>query len=187
TLILGTVTASLVVPFTAICAWLAVRRRRGAWVLDQLATAPLVFPSIVMGVAFLNVFVRMPWGFYGTLMSVILASAVGYLPYGMRYAYAGVMQIHSDLEEASTAAGATQEQTFVRIVAPLIAASMLSCWLFVFLLAVRAMSLPLLLVGPGSSLVAVSLFDLLQNGQVTDLAAMGTVWVALMTGVAVLF
>lgn len=187
TLILGTATATLVVPFTALCAWLAVRRRRGAWILDQLATAPLVFPSIVMGVAFLNVFVRMPWGFYGTLTSVVLASAVGYLPYGMRYAYSGVMQIHTDLEEASTAAGATQERTFLSIVMPLLATSMLSCWLFVFLLAVRAMSLPLLLVGPGSSLVAVSLFDLWQNGQVTELAAMGTIWVSLMTLVAILF
>lgn len=187
TLILGTVTASIVVPFTALCAWLAVRRKPGAWVLDQLATAPLVFPSIVMGVAFLNVFVRMPWGFYGTLMSVILASAVGYLPYGMRYAYSGVLQIHSDLEEASTAAGATQGRTFLRVVFPLLATSMVSCWLFVFLLAVRAMSLPLLLVGPGSSLVAVSLFDLWQNGQVTELAAMGMVWVLLMTCVSAAF
>ncbi|HWL55234.1 MAG TPA: iron ABC transporter permease [Paracoccus sp. (in: a-proteobacteria)] len=187
TLILGTAVASLVVPFTALCAWLAVRRRRGAWLLDQLATAPLVFPSIVMGVAFLNVFVNLPWGIYGTLFSVILASAVGYLPYGMRYAYSGVMQIHTDLEEASTAAGATQERTFAMIVMPLLATSMFSCWLFVFLLAVRAMSLPLLLVGPGSSLVAVSLFDLWQNGQVTELAAMGMIWVGLMTIVSIIF
>ncbi|WP_454850926.1 ABC transporter permease [Rhizobium binxianense] len=187
TLILGTVTASIVVPFTALCAWLAVRRKPGAWVLDQLATAPLTFPSIVMGVAFLQVFVNLPFPFYGTLTSVILASTVAYLPYGMRYAYAGVLQIHSDLEEASTASGAPQMQTFVKIVLPLLSASMISCWLFVFLLAVRAMSLPLLLTGPGSSLVAVSLFDLWQNGQVTELAAMGTVWVALMTCVSACF
>lgn len=187
TLILGTVTASLVVPFTALCAWLVVRRRPGAWVLDQLATAPLVFPSIVMGVAFLNVFVNMPFPIYGTLISVIIASAVGYLPYGMRYAYAGVLQIHSDLEEASTASGAHQARTFVKIVFPLLAATMISCWLFVFLLSVRAMSLPLLLVGPGNSLVAVTLFDLWQNGQVTELAAMGVIWMALMLVVSSCF
>jgi iron(III) transport system permease protein len=156
-------------------------------VLDQIATAPLVFPSIVMGVAFLNVFVSLPIPLYGTLASVIIASAVGYLPYGMRYAYAGVLQIHNDLEEASTAAGANQPRTFVKIVFPLLTASMVSCWLFVFLLAVRAMSLPLLLVGPGNSIVAVTLFDLWQNGQVTELAAMGVVWVSLMTVVSACF
>ena len=187
TLILGTVTASLVVPFTALCAWLVVRRKPHAWVLDQIATAPLVFPSIVMGVAFLNVFVSAPFPLYGTLASVIIASAVGYLPYGMRYAYAGVLQIHNDLEEASTASGAHQARTFIKIVFPLLTASMVSCWLFVFLLAVRAMSLPLLLTGPGNSLVAVTLFDLWQNGQVTELAAMGVIWVALMTIVSACF
>lgn len=187
TLILGAATATLVVPFTALCAWLAVRRKPGAWVLDQLASAPLVFPSIVIGVAFLNVFVNSPLPLYGTLLSVIIASAVGYLPYGMRYAYAGVLQIHTDLEEASTASGAGQTRTFLRIVFPLLATSMLSCWLFVFLLSVRAMSLPLLLVGPGSPIVAVSLFELWQNGQVTELAAMGVIWVSLMTLVSVCF
>ena len=187
TLILGTVTASIVVPFTALCAWLVVRRKPLAWVLDQIATAPLVFPSIVMGVAFLNVFVSAPFPLYGTLASVIIASAVGYLPYGMRYAYAGVLQIHNDLEEASTASGAHQARTFIKIVFPLLTASMVSCWLFVFLLAVRAMSLPLLLTGPGNSLVAVTLFDLWQNGQVTELAAMGVIWVALMTIVSACF
>ncbi|MCA1440289.1 ABC transporter permease subunit [Ensifer sp. IC4062] len=77
-------------------------------------------------------------GVYGTLTSVIVASAVTYLPHGMRYPYAGVLQIHSDVEEASTAYGAPQMQTFIKIVLPLLSASMISCRLFVFL-ALRAM------------------------------------------------
>ena len=35
---------------------------------------------------------------YGTLVSVIIASAVRYMPYGMRYAFTGALQIHPDLE-----------------------------------------------------------------------------------------
>src|SRR5437667_4393753 len=42
TLVLGAATASAVVPFTALCAWLAVRRHPGAWLIDQIAMAPLV-------------------------------------------------------------------------------------------------------------------------------------------------
>ena len=60
----------------------------------------------------------------------------------------------------------------------------MSCWLFVFLLAVQNVALPLLLVGPGTEIVAVTLFDLWQNGQVTELAAMGVLWVALMLAVS---
>ncbi len=187
TLILGASTSTFVVPFTALCAWLAVRRKPGAWVLDQIATAPLVMPAIVMSVAFLYVFVNLPIPLYGTLLSVILASSVRFMPYGMRYAYAGVLQIHRELEDASSTSGARQGNTFLRIVLPLLAAAMISSWLFIFLLAVQAVSLPLLLVGPGTEIVAVTLFDLWQNGQVTELASMGITWVSLMIVVSACF
>ena len=187
TLILGMVTATLVCTLTALFAWLAVRRFRGAWVLDQLATAPLIFPAIVMGVAFMQVYLNLPFPFYGTLLSVIFASMVRYLPYGMRYSYAGVLQIHDELEEASSVSGARQVSTFFRIVLPLIAPALMTCWLFVFLLSVRAVSMAILLVGPNSQIVAVSLFDLWQNGQTSELAAMGFTWMIFMTGVSALF
>ena len=187
TLVLGASTSTFVVPFTAVCAWLAARRKPGAWILDQIATAPLVMPAIVMSVAFLYVFVNLPIPLYGTLLSVILASSVRFMPYGMRYAYAGVLQIHRELEDASSSSGARQGNTFFRIVLPLLSAAMISSWLFIFLLSVQAVSLPLLLVGPGTEIVAVTLFDLWQNGQVTELASMGITWVSLMIVVSACF
>jgi iron(III) transport system permease protein len=187
TLILGASTATIVVPFTALCAWLIVRRVPGAAILDHLATLPLVFPAIILSVAFLYVFVNMPLPLYGTLISVIIASAVRYLPYGMRYAYAGVLQIHNDLEDAATTAGAGRVVTFTRVVIPLIGPALVSCWLFVFLLTVQSVALPLLLVGPGTELIAVTLFDLWQNGQVTELAAMGVLWLSVMLVVSACF
>ena len=74
--------------------------------LDHLATLPLVFPAIILSVAFLHVFVNLPVPLYGTLLSVIIASSVRYLPYGMRYAYAGALQIHPELEQAAAISGA---------------------------------------------------------------------------------
>jgi iron(III) transport system permease protein len=187
TILLGAATATAVVPFTALCAWLAVRRHPGAWLLDQIATAPLIFPAIVLSVAFLQVFVNLPIPLYGTLTSVIIASTARYLPYGMRYAYAGVLQIHEDLEDAAKTSGAGPGLVFIRVVLPLISAALVSCWLFVFLLAVQNVALPLMLVGPGTEIMAVTLFDLWQNGQVTELAAMGVLWVALMLVVSACF
>jgi iron(III) transport system permease protein len=109
------------------------------------------------------------------------------MPYGMRYAFAGTLQIDADLETAATLAGAGRTMLFRRIVMPLMAATLVSAWLVVFLLSVQAVSLPLLLVGPNSEVMAVTLFELWQNGQVTELAAMGVVWIALMTVVSTLF
>jgi iron(III) transport system permease protein len=181
TIIVGASAATLVVPITALCAWLAARGRPGAFMLDHIAMTPLVVPAIVMSVAFLHVFARLPIPLYGSLLSVIIAASVRYLPYGMRFAYAGMLQIHPDLEDAAAAAGARGWYTFSRVVLPLIAAGLFACWLFVFLAASREVALPLLLAGPGVEIVGPTLFDLWQNGQLTELAAMGVSWVALMT------
>jgi iron(III) transport system permease protein len=187
TLILGASTATIVVPFTALCAWLVVRRVPGAALLDHLVTLPLVFPAIILSVAFLNIFVNLPIALYGTLLSVIIASSVRYLAYGMRYAYAGALQIHPDLEGQASISGASRAALFRRIVVPLLAPTLLNSWLLVFLLSVQAVALPLLLVGPGSEVMAVTLFELWQNGQVTELASMGVLWMLLMTAVSTLF
>jgi iron(III) transport system permease protein len=187
TLILGASTATIVVPFTALCAWLVVRRVPGAGLLDHLVTLPLVFPAIILSVAFLNIFVNMPVPLYGTLLSIIIASTVRYLAYGMRYAYAGALQIHPDLEGQASISGAPRAAVFRRIVMPLLAPTLLNSWLLVFLLSVQAVALPLLLVGPGSEVMAVTLFELWQNGQVTELASMGVLWMLLMSAVSTLF
>jgi iron(III) transport system permease protein len=52
---------------------------------------------------------------------------------------------------------------------------------------VKAVAMAILLVGPGSEVVAVTLFDLWDNGQVTELSAMGMSWAGLMTAVSVAF
>jgi len=120
----------LVAGFTILASWLAVRRRPGAWLLDQLASAPLVFPAIVLAVAYLQFVLNVPLALYGTLLSIVIASMVQFLPFGMRYSYAGVLQIHRELEEASALSGARSGTTFLRIVVPLVAPALVTCWLF---------------------------------------------------------
>jgi iron(III) transport system permease protein len=187
TFILGMATATLVAAFTTLSAWLAVRRQPGAWLLDQLASAPLVFPAIVLAVAFLQFVLNVPFALYGTLLSIILASMVQFMPFGMRYSYAGILQIHRELEEASALSGARAVTTFIRVVVPLVAPAVVTCWLFVFLMVSKAVSIPLLLAGPDSQVVAVTMFEMWQNGVAPELAALGIIWTAVMTVVSTVF
>jgi iron(III) transport system permease protein len=180
-LILGAATATVVTALSAVAGWCVARRARGSHWLDTLASLPLIFPAIVLGLAFLEIFVHGGTGIYGSLVSLVIVSAVAYMPYGLRYAQLGVIQIHPELEEAAAISGAGQLGGFIRVVLPLLVPALISCWLFVFLLAVRAVSLILLLVGPDSQVVAVALFDFWNNGQVGELAALGCVWTAIMT------
>ncbi len=187
TLIVGGVAATLAMLIAFLAGWLSARRKFGGQVLDQLATMPLVFPGIVMGVAFLMIYLAIPLPIYGTIWALTIAYIVRYLPYGLRYTYAGVLQIHAELEEAGGVAGATPLQTLRRIVAPLLSSALISGWLFIFLIATKELAVAALLAGPSSQVVAVGMFDLWVNGQGGELAAFGLMWAAVMTVVATAF
>jgi iron(III) transport system permease protein len=187
TLVIAFASATAVMLLTAVSAWLTVRKAPGARILDNLGTAPLVFPGIVLGVGVMQFFLHVPVGIYGTVWIIVWALVINYLPYGVRYSYAGMIQLHRELEEAAAAAGATPITGFRRIVFPLLAPSLIAGWLFIFLLATRVLSLPVLLSGPGSQTMAVAMFDLWGNGQGPELAALGLMWSLSMTCIAVIF
>ena len=175
------------VALTFFAAWLAVRRAPGGWLVERLATIPLVFPGLVLGVAVMQVFLRLPIPLYGTLGILIWAFVINYLPYGMRYSSSGMLQIHRELEEAAAVCGASPLTRLRRIVAPLLAPALVAGWLFIFLMATRVLSLAILLAGPRSQTMAVAMFDLWGNGQGTELAALGLMWSMLMAMIAVVF
>jgi iron(III) transport system permease protein len=187
TVIVAAAAATITMILTLFSGWIAARRRAGGGTLDQLASAPLIFPGIVLGVAIMQVFLALPIKIYGTIWILIIAFVVRYLPYGMRYSYAGVLQIHGELEEAASVAGASNNTIMRRVIAPLLAPAIFAGWLFIFLLAARVLSLPILLAGPNSQTIAVAMFDMWSNGQGTELAALGLSWTALMTVIACVF
>jgi iron(III) transport system permease protein len=187
TLLVAVATATIAVTLTFLGAWLAVRRAPGGWIIERMATIPLVFPGLILGIAVMQVFLRIPIPLYGTLGILIWAFVINYLPYGMRYCSSGMLQIHRELEEAAAICGASALTRLRRIVAPLLAPALIAGWLFIFLMSARALSLAILLAGPRSQTMAVAMFDLWGNGQGTELAALGLMWSMLMAMIAVVF
>ena len=187
TLLVAVTTATIAVAITFLAAWLAVRRGPGGWIVDRLATIPLVFPGLILGIAVMQLFLHVPIPLYGTLGILVWAFVINYLPYGMRYSASGMLQIHRELEESAEMCGASPLMRLRRIVAPLLAPALLAGWLFIFLMAARVLSLAILLSGPRSQTMAVTLFDLWTNGQGTELAALGLIWSMLMAMIAAAF
>ena len=146
----------------------------------------LMAAAMAVGAAVLGRVARRPALAHG-LWLIVLAFMIRYMPYGMRYSFSGILQIHPELEQAAGVAGADRGTMLRKVVFPLLWPAMASGWLFIFLLCAKEMSLPLLLAGPNSQTISVAMFDLWSNGQGGEVAALGLIWAALMTAVAATF
>jgi len=179
TLLVGAGAATAVVVLAVVIAWVVVRTRiPGRTLLDATAFLPLALPGIVLGLALLVIYVRSPLPVYGTLWVLVIAYVTRYLPYGMRYATAALAQIGDDLEEAARSSGASRLQAFRRILVPLILPSLAAAWLYVLVVSARELSSAILLYSPGKEVLAVRIWELYEDGRLTELAALGVVMVA---------
>lgn len=174
--VIAVTSATVVVSVTAVMAWVMIRTRvPGRQVLDQIVSLPLVFPGIVMGVAILVLYLRSPIPVYGTIWILVIAYVTSYLPYGMRYAHPGLLRIHPELEESAQISGASWGKMFLRIVLPLLLPALFAGWIFVFLISLRELSVAALLYTSQSPVVATTMLDLWENGNVNQVSAFGAI------------
>src|ERR1700746_486287 len=103
----------------------------GRWLLDNLASLPLVFPGLVLGLAIMVCYLYVDIGVYGTLWIMFIAYVTRVLPYGMRYSLASMLQIHKELEESAAMSGAAVSEPFRRIVLPLLKPGLLAGFIYV--------------------------------------------------------
>jgi iron(III) transport system permease protein len=180
-LYLGVGTATLVMLFMAVAAWLVVRTKLpGRWLVDNLAFLPLVVPGLVMGVALLIVYLRHPLPVYGTIWILFIAYFTRYMPYGMRYASSSMYQISSELEECAQTSGASWWQSFRRVVLPLLMPGLVAGWIYILIVSVRELSSSILLYSPGNEVLSIRIWEQYQNGQFTELSALGVIMVVVL-------
>ena len=59
--------------------------------LDGVITVPLAIPGVILGVALLVVYLRVPLPVYGTLWILFIAYFTRFMPYGLRFASRGAV------------------------------------------------------------------------------------------------
>jgi iron(III) transport system permease protein len=177
--LLGALTASAVCILGLAASWVMLRGRGiGHGVLDQLSMVPLTMPAMVFALGLLWVYVRVPLPIYGTIAILLIAYATHYLPFGVRTASAALRQLHPELEEAARVSGASWLRTMHRITLPLVQPAMLSAWVLLFVMAMQEVSSSILLYTSHSIVLSVAIFDLWENGNPGDVAALGFVQLA---------
>jgi iron(III) transport system permease protein len=178
-LVLAFGSAATVTLLSAVIAWVVLRTKvPGRWLLDNLASLPLVFPGLVLGLAIMVCYLTIDIGVYGTLWIMFIAYVTRFLPYGMRYNSASMLQIHKELEESAAMSGASWGMTFARVVLPLLKPGLLAGFIYVMIVSIRELSSSILLYSPGTEVVSIMIWELWQNGQYVELSALGVMLIA---------
>src|SRR4051794_450078 len=177
---LGLGAATAVMLLAAVASWLVVRTTLpGRWIVDNLAFLPLAIPGLVLGVALLVVYLRMPWlPVYGTLWILFIAYLTRYMPYGMRYASTSMFQIGRELEESAQMSGAGWWHTFRRVVLPLLAPGLVAGWIYIVIVSFRELGSSVLLYSPGKEVLSIVIWEQWRDGLLTEVSALGVMLIA---------
>jgi len=172
--VLAALTAAAIMLLSAIISWIVVRTKlKGRWLLDNIASLPLVFPGLVLGLAIMVCYLTVDIGIYGTLWIMFIAYVTRFLPYGLRYNSSSMLQIHKELEESAAMSGASWLMTFRRVILPLLKPGLLAGFIYVMIVSIRELASSILLYSPGTEVVSIMIWELWQNGQYVELSALG--------------
>ncbi|MBI3710577.1 MAG: iron ABC transporter permease [Proteobacteria bacterium] len=175
-LVLAVAAATLAALMGAIIGWIDLRTAvRGRLVLDYVSLVPLGLPGIVMAVALIQFWLKMPLALYGTLAMLLLAYTARYVPLGVRAANAALRQVDPSLEESARILGASWLTTMRAITLPLIRPGLFAGWLLVFVPAIQELSASILLFSSSSITLAVAVYNLYETGYVEPVAALAIV------------
>jgi len=183
TLIMVVLTSTLTVIVSFFVSLVIVRSKFwGRRILDQMAFMPHAIPGIVMGLAFLWVFLQAgKYGIpiHGGIWAISLAFTVGFMAYGTRSMNAAILQIHKDLEEAAQVSGARQWRTMWRIFYPLMLPTFVGVWIWAMLHAVRIAGKPLILYeGAENQVLAILIWNMWDEGNIEGVGAIGALMIA---------
>ncbi|HZV64227.1 MAG TPA: iron ABC transporter permease [Telluria sp.] len=177
-LLLAVGCATVVMLLTSIICWIVVKTKLpGRFVLDSLASLPMVFPGLVLGLALMIFYLNFDIGVYGTMWIMFIAYVTRFMPYGLRYNTTSMLQIHKELEESAAMSGASWGTTFFRVVLPLLKPGLLAGWIYIVIVSIRELSTSILLYSPGTEVVSVLIWELWENGQYVELSALGVMFI----------
>jgi iron(III) transport system permease protein len=175
-LFLAIVGASLCMGLAALTSYITVRTKVAArGLLEGLVFIPWAFPGTALALGLLWAYVDFPIPIYGTIWIIMIAYITRFLPYGLRAVTSTIIQIHKELEEASTACGAGFFSTFRRILVPMMRPGIVAGWIILATIFMREFSATLFLYSPGAEPLGPLLYFLYLDGQRGRVAAIGLV------------
>jgi len=154
--------------------------------IDIISTLPIAIPGLVIGVAYIWAWISLPGGIYGSIWILSLAFVARFIPDTVKSLSTSLLQVHSELEEASLICGRGRLYTIKKIILPLIAPGLISSMSLLFILAIRELGSSLFLYSSKSLPMSVLLVNLYEGGDFGVTAAFSVVQTAILV-IVVLF
>ncbi|MBF9232313.1 ABC transporter permease [Microvirga alba] len=156
-LLLGAIVTVISLAAAIPAAYVIVRMRTaGSGFLYNFFTAPLLLPTIVLGLAILIVFASI--GFLGTFSGLVIGHLVITMPYALRVLATTLGNLPLACEEAASTLGGRPITVFRRVTLPMMAPGIVAATALCFLVSFDEVVITLFLTGPRLSTLPVQLF-----------------------------
>jgi len=189
TVAIGVGSGLIGVLFFALIAYMIVKTKHaGRWLLDFLSWLPWSIPGILLGMALLWTFLQtkifLP--IYGTIYLLMIAMVIKSMPFGTQVIKSVLIQLGSDLEEASKVCGGTWFQTFRRVILPLAMPALITVGLIGFISAARDISTVVLLGSGSSRTLSLLMLDFAAGAEFEKATVVAVIIVGLVVGAALI-
>ena len=154
----------------------------GRAVLDSICWLPSAIPGVLSGLGLLWMFLGTPFfrPFYGTLVLLMIAQMLGGITLSTQILKANLVQLGKELEESSRMSGAGFWRTYLRIVFPLMAQTMVMVGVIKFMFAAQHNSAIILLATSETRTLSLLALDQVAAGY-REVASITIIMVTLLT------
>jgi putative spermidine/putrescine transport system permease protein len=147
-------------------------RFRGREAISAFMLSPILFPTIVLGLALLVFYSRV--GLSGSFTGLVIAHSVLTTPFVIRLVMASLAEFDPAVEEASRNLGAGWWRTFLQVTLPLIRPGVLAGAVFAFIISFDELVVTLFLAGPDMTTLPVRIYTYVEFSSDPTISAIST-------------
>lgn len=178
--VVATVGAAIGTFFIAVIALIARRSDfRFRRPLEYVALFPRSLPGIIAGLGFFYAVLWLPGAdlIRGTIVVLILAFVIRYIPVGFGAIAPALAQIGEELDRGARISGADWWTTVTRIILPILKPALFSCYALLFIHFFKEYVTAAFLYQPGSEIIGTTMLQLVAQGDNGPVSALATIQV----------
>ncbi|PVZ62946.1 spermidine/putrescine ABC transporter permease PotC [Pelagibaculum spongiae] len=146
---------------------------RGKKIAGGLLFVLMMSPDIVLAISLLILFLML--GIQLGFISLLLAHITFCLPYAVITIYSRLSTMDNQLLEAAKDLGASELQSLIKIVLPLVLPSLISAWLLSFTLSLDDVIVSSFVTGPSYEILPLRVYSMVRLGVTPEVNALATI------------